>query len=218
MQIHYVYRIENLIDGKIYIGKHTTSQLEDGYMGSGKLLIKAIEKHGLENFKKTILGFFETEEEAFQYERSLVTEDFVKRKDTYNLTCGGSGSWYAANSNEELRKVKNKHAALLMNRTLWNDPEWKNNAIKRASNRFKKFWKEGKLKPLNWSGRVHKPETIEKMKKTHVERNHQQGEKNSQFGTCWIYNVEQKVSKKVKIEELQNYVENGWLKGRKMSW
>lgn len=31
---HYVYQITNLIDGKIYIGKHSTEDLEDGYMGA----------------------------------------------------------------------------------------------------------------------------------------------------------------------------------------
>ena len=45
---------------------------------------------------------------------------------------------------------------------------------------------------------------------------HQQGEKNSQYGTCWIHN--NKENKKIKKEELDNYINSGWIKGRKMKF
>ena len=38
-------------------------------------------------------------------------------------------------------------------------------------------------------------------------------ENNSQFGTCWI--TKDGVNKKIKKEELHNWLENSWLKGRK---
>ena len=43
----------------------------------------------------------------------------------------------------------------------------------------------------------------------------QDGEKNSQFGTCWIHNT-LKENKKIKKSELSVYVNNGWIKGRKL--
>ena len=41
------------------------------------------------------------------------------------------------------------------------------------------------------------------------------GEKNSQFGTCWVMNTLE--SKKIRKEELNIYLSNGYVIGRKMS-
>ena len=49
-----VYKITNQIDGKIYIGTHKTKDLNDNYMGSGKYLIRAQEKYGIENFAEAV--------------------------------------------------------------------------------------------------------------------------------------------------------------------
>ncbi len=92
-----VYKLTNLVNGKIYIGCHMTNNLDDGYMGSGKQLGYAKRKHGIENFKKEILSSHETPEEMFAEEARLVNEEFIGRKDVYNLTCGGRGSWVGVN-------------------------------------------------------------------------------------------------------------------------
>ena len=42
----------------------------------------------------------------------------------------------------------------------------------------------------------------------------QKGELNSQFGSMWIHSLTEKVSKKIKKEELSDWEAKGWLKGR----
>lgn len=50
-----IYQITNLVNNKIYVGCHKTNDINDEYMGSGKYLIAAQQKYGMENFKKEIL-------------------------------------------------------------------------------------------------------------------------------------------------------------------
>ena len=88
---HLIYMIVNKINNKIYIGKHSTKNPYDDYMGSGKAINRSIKKYGLENFEKTILYCFESEDKAYLKESEIVDENFVKRSDTYNMKCGGKG-------------------------------------------------------------------------------------------------------------------------------
>ncbi|CAB4124767.1 grpIintron_endo, group I intron endonuclease [uncultured Caudovirales phage] len=71
------------------MGIHKTKSLEDGYMGSGKLLKRAMQKHGIHNFKKDIVEFFDTELEMVQREQEIVTEEFIAKDSNYNIMPGG---------------------------------------------------------------------------------------------------------------------------------
>ena len=72
MKCYYIYKITNLVNGKMYIGQHVTSNLEDGYMGSGKIVRRALAKHGIDNFRKEYLMFCEDQNELDYYERVFV--------------------------------------------------------------------------------------------------------------------------------------------------
>jgi hypothetical protein len=95
-----VYKITNLINNKIYIGVHKTSNLSDEYMGSGNLIKNAIKKHGIENFKKEYLKIFDSEEEMYEMESIIVNKDFIKETSVYNIKEGGFGGWSYVNEME----------------------------------------------------------------------------------------------------------------------
>ena len=88
---HVVYKTTNIVNNKIYIGLHSTNNINDNYIGSGYVLKEAIKKYGKSKFKKEILYVFNSRDEARKMEASIVDKDFCKRKDTYNLTEGGMG-------------------------------------------------------------------------------------------------------------------------------
>ena len=94
MKHNIVYKITNIINGKWYIGVHRTSNLNDGYMGSGIAINAAVEKYGIDNFIKEILFDFENDQEAYLKEAELITIDEVRNRNCYNLKPGGFGGWF----------------------------------------------------------------------------------------------------------------------------
>ena len=90
-RFHYFYKITNLNNGKYYYGVHSTTDLYDGYSGSGILLKTAYKKYGIENFTKNIIKFFDDRKSLLEYEKYIVNEELVNSEDCYNLTIGGKG-------------------------------------------------------------------------------------------------------------------------------
>lgn len=200
-----IYQITNLLDGKIYIGKHQTKCFDDGYMGSGKILRRAIKKYGEENFKKEILFVFETEDEMNAKEAELVNEEFVARADTYNLCFGGRGGFAYINKflpngmlgKQQSVRQKTKAKELMLQLQVKLD--------------VKEIGRLGGLKSSGFSNRSHTEETKQKMSIAISAK--ARGSQNSQFGTMWITNGTE--SRKIK-KDLDNIPE-GWYKGRKIA-
>lgn len=88
-----VYETTNLVNGRKYIGCHKTNHINDGYLGSGTLLKRAIKKHGEHNFSKKVLFIFDNEQEMFDKERELITEDVIEDVNYYNVNSGGKGGF-----------------------------------------------------------------------------------------------------------------------------
>jgi hypothetical protein len=85
-----IYKITNLINNKIYIGKDITSNPD--YFGSGLLIKRAIKKYGCENFIKEVIDTTDDYNELSKKEIYWIS--FYKstnRKIGYNITPGGDG-------------------------------------------------------------------------------------------------------------------------------
>ena len=168
--LYTIYKITNKLNGKTYIGSHKTVNLDDGYMGSGKYLKRAIEKNGIENFEKEILFVYDNSEAMFAKEAELVNEDYLSEGNTYNLKVGGFGGFDWINSHPEItakytperRKTtaNYKKGLEFHKKLLAENEEYKNNFCKNVS--------KGMIETINenghwWFGRKHKKETLEKM-------------------------------------------------------
>lgn len=165
MKTYYVYLITNLINGKTYVGQHY-GELDDDYYGSGSYINNAINKYGIENFKKEILKECKSREEVNNQEIYFISEFRKIGKAEYNLTSGGEGFKYdLMNMSEETREWLHKRlserAKNLKRTEEWNkhcSESQKNN----PNNPFVKAAKEGYN---HFAGKKHTEEAKEKMKK-----------------------------------------------------
>lgn len=228
-----VYKVTNRFDGKFYIGCHSTLNRDDRYMGSGTEIKEALKKYGRKSFVKEILFEFDTKEEMLAKEKELVTKEFCMREDTYNRIEGG-GTYLT----EGMFPAKDKEGNYIL--IYREDPRYlsgelvhvtKGNSYEKGKfyakdNQGKIYfidkdddrWLRGELvcthkgisRDNTWNGRNHSEQTKQKMKE---KANQRTGEKNSSFGTCWI--TKENENKKIKKENLEVYLQQGWIKGRK---
>lgn len=104
MKYYYLYEIkidnpDSGLDGCYYYGKHVTSNLEDNYYGSGKLIRRYKDKYGIKGLTKTILTYFNSEEELNEGEKILIKEKKELLKDKcINLNDGETGSFTYLNN------------------------------------------------------------------------------------------------------------------------
>ena len=204
-----IYMITHAESGKIYIGKHKTDDLDDSYLGSGKILRRAISKYGKDSFSKEILFVFDNPEDMNCKEAELVTEEFCARSDTYNLCPGGKGGWgYVNKAGKNLygSNASNFANAGIKGRKrieeLKKDPDW----VKNTSLKISRALKGKQI----WLGKAHTEDTKKKIGLANSKS--QSGKKNSQYGTMWI--TDGKKNAKIKADDV---IPDGWRKGRSVN-
>lgn len=211
-----IYKITNQLNGKIYIGSHKTSNLDDNYMGSGKYLIYAQRKHGIENFTKEILFVFDTAQEMYDKEAELVNEEFLATENTYNLKVGGFGGWdYLNNKDLYDNPTHTREHMRTMSSMVPVEVQRTNSSL--GIQAIKKMLDEnGGKQPWRSSGfkdKTHSDATKRKISESLKAKC--SGESNSQYGTRWIHSIEEKVSKKIPKD---SPLPEGWFEGRKMKF
>ena len=205
--LFYLYVI-HFSDFYYYVGKRKCpdryNPWNDPYTGSPKT-------HKIKwkttNFTKVVIECFGNDKEVSKAETDLLVKlDWEKDVYCLNECCGGKFS-YDANRRGALTrnklpiKVETREKLSKRNAERWINPNWKN--------REKVIDSLRKNQP-NAIIAAKAPEVIEKRKKTFLERGHQQGEKNSQYGTTLIYNLDLRQTKRIKKDEP---IPNGWKKG-----
>lgn len=207
---YFLYKTTNIINNKYYYGMHSTRKLDDGYLGSGKYLRNSINKYGVENFTIEILEFFNTREEMCDAESKLITESVIIDEMCMNIRLGGFGGFSI--DEQKLNAIKSNTKQILLRE----DKDWIKRKSERLSISNKKVYSDGRRERVyfyNWNGKEHNEEAKRKIgDKNSIS---QKGDKNSQFGTCWI--TKDNENKKIKKEELINYTNDGWVKGRKLN-
>lgn len=186
------------MNGNFYIGVHSTNNLNDNYLGSGKRLKRSVEKHGKENFKFEVLEFFDDRSSLMLRENEIVNNYLLSDPNCMNLRVGGIGGF-----SHEQQLINSKRGNLKFVELMKN-PEWRKSQCDKVSIAQKKrCLKYGGY----WNGKKHLDETKKKIGSTNSLK--QMGENNSQYNTCWITNDVENM----KINKNEN-LPNGWKYGR----
>ncbi len=209
---HYIYKTTCSVTNRYYIGMHSTDDLDDGYLGSGKRLWNSINYHGKENHVKEILEFCENRQLLSEREADIVNSQLLSEELCMNLKTGGHGGgkiW-----SEEHMRVFSKAGNAEFIRKLREDSDFRESISKQTTEHNIRLHKEGVLTKPNydWNGKNHTEES--KLKISEARKGKYCGEENSVYGRKWMYKEGVK-SKMVKKEEIDIHLNNGWLFGKK---
>lgn len=133
-----IYKTVNNANDKEYVGFHKINSIEDiireksengsifydGYLGSGKLMKKALEKYGPMEMRQELILVTEDRNEAEALEREIVSKEWVESDLNYNLSIGGNvtilfgeqnGFFGKTHSKETIEKIQSKRKDTLSN-------------------------------------------------------------------------------------------------------
>jgi len=205
MDKHFIiYKTTNLLNGRYYIGMHVTTNIDDGYLGSGRRIKAEIKKHGRKNFTRVVLEELPSKAELIRCEAELVTDELRADPLCLNLKNGGEGGWDHLNDRSLHHKERRTKGTVNSNKSP--NRNWKEQSAKaiqtKRHNGFKPTWTffDGML------GKKHSEESKRLMSVS------QTGSRNGSYGTCWV--KKDGSSLKINKQELDEYLRNGYLKGR----
>ena len=234
---HFIYKTTNLLSGKYYIGMHSTDNLNDGYLGSGKYLKRSLKKYGKENFKIEKIKFFDDRHKLIEGEKVFVNQILLNEPMCMNLREGGSGTSLGTERSEETKKRMSEHSSKTYEERVGKKraKEWS----KRKSKSLKDYYEKNGVSDLTRTklSESHKGQIAwNKDKKTGlipwnknktgsmtgtgcgVKSGNIPWNKGQKTNLCWIFNENIKKTKQIPLTELNDFINLGWEKGRKIKW
>jgi hypothetical protein len=178
-KFNYVYITTNLINGKQYIGDHSTNKKDDNYIGSGKYLLYALDKYGIENFERKILEFFDTKENAFNAQEKYINEYNTLVPNGYNISPKGGHQCKnsVSESTKKLLRISAKKQFYSLEYRIahgeitklkMNNPVIKKKQIEARKKRAPHSKETRKKMSKTRTGKKHSEETKEKMRNSHL--------------------------------------------------
>ena len=104
----YVYLTTNMCNGKVYSGQNK-GVFDSKYLGSGKIIRRAIKKYGAGNFRVSVLEYATTKTELDYLEKKYIEEcrTYFGAENVYNITDGGEGGdTFSKNPDKEYIRKK----------------------------------------------------------------------------------------------------------------
>jgi len=205
MSIYYiVYKTTNIVNNKIYFGKHQQSIAPyqfDGYYGSGQLLSYAIKKYGKSNFIRETLFVFDNENDCLLKEEEVITPHLGKSY-CYNMRSGGTGGFEHINNDPKNRKRVSELSSKANKGICRHVPTEKEKEASRQRNLIMKELGIGAYSPEAMKKAVLNRDTSSISKKL-------SGKNNSAHGSKFYYNLTTKVKKRFKPGDL---IPEGWVR------
>jgi group I intron endonuclease len=192
---HTIYKITNKLDGKIYIGKHSSQDLYDNYMGSGKYIRRAIKKYSFDGFDFEIILYCQEGEYMDMMETKLIQSYDCLVPKGYNVRDGGNKVFMSEEGRKRVSKansgrIVSEETRLKLSesgkKAYLNNPrgdEWNQKLsialsgkkkseehILKISERRKEFIKNNPDSIKNMLGKKHSDETKQKMRDAHMKR------------------------------------------------
>lgn len=109
---HIAYQTHQLSTGMAYYGIHSTRNIDDGYLGSGAALKRAVKRCGRRDFVRYVVREFKTRKEALEWEERNVTERQVANPACFNQQTGGTCGIPSEESRARMRKAQSNRKPL----------------------------------------------------------------------------------------------------------
>ena len=205
----YIYKIVINDTKQYYIGKHSTSDLNDEYMGSGSKILEYYQLSGYSNVSKEILGYAKNESDLLKFEREEVGDKWKNDPLCLNCVPGGGDTWTW--KKDKRFKTKEDYIKFCKeNRKRWiegmTDDEF-GRFKENISNGLRRYFKEH---DSWWNGRKHSEESKKKQSES-AKKIDKFGNKNPNYGNVWITNPSTNENRLIKKSDV---IPDGWIKGR----